>query len=89
MAFILEHKLQKYIFSQSMTIFAAAYTFILNPRWNGNTERYATTYELKNTGFILNSENMKGLELRVAVTYASILKVSYDRMCIGMTRLKN
>ena len=53
-SFILENKLEQYIFYQNLIIFSDTYASILNPCWYKNKLSYATTKEMKNKAFTTN-----------------------------------
>ena len=57
--FTFEIKLQKYIFQQNMTNVLAAIVSFQNPRRDRNINTYATTKELKNKTFKVQSQNTK------------------------------
>ena len=57
--FMLEMKLQKYVFQQNMTMFVAANVPFLNQCDDVNVCTYAATKELKSKALTVNSQNIR------------------------------
>ena len=74
MTFILEIKLQNYIFYQNTTVFIANYASILIPCQDRAVHAYVTTEELKRKEFTLKSENMKEA-IGIQVTFTLEIKL--------------
>ena len=59
LTFMLEIKIEKYIFRQNMTMFLVADMSFLNQCYDVNVHTYATTKELKSKAFTANCQNIK------------------------------
>ena len=70
----LGNKLQKEHFFAKYDCFLATYASILNPCSDGNVRTYASTKELKQKVFTINSQHIKQ-EIDLRVTFMLIINV--------------